>query len=178
MQLRDIVSPDILFRDYVYVSSTSRSFVEHFESYAADVAKDFDVKNKLVIDLGSNDGVLLKPFKSLGAKVLGIDPAIEIARKATQEGIETLPEFFTPDLAKDIVAKRGNAKIISANNVFAHIDDVKAVLEGADILLSGDGVFVAEFPYLVDFINKGLFDTVYHEHLSYYGVRQYFPIPK
>lgn len=169
-QLLDVVSPDILFGDYVYVSSTSPSFVAHFESYAEDLSSRFDLKGKLAIDLGSNDGILLKPLKGLGATVLGIDPARDIARKATKEGIETWPDFFSPDLAEKILKKKGQAKVITANNTFAHIDDSRGVVNGVKKLLSDDGVFVIEIPCLVDFLEKKLFDTIYHEHLSYFAL--------
>lgn len=170
LQLLDVVSADTLFGDYVYVSSTSPSFVSHFESYAEDLNNRFGVKGKLVIDLGSNDGILLKPLKELGANILGIDPAKDIAKKATKEGIETWPVFFSLIVADKILEKKGQAKVVTANNAFAHIDDSRGVIEGVKKLLSNDGVFIIEVPYLVDFLEKKLFDTIYHEHLSYFAV--------
>ncbi len=170
VQLLDVVSPDTLFGDYVYVSSTSPSFVAHFKSYAEELNSRFGIKGRLVVDLGSNDGILLKPLKKLGAVVLGIDPAKDIAKKATKEGIETWPDFFSPVLAEKILKKKGWAKIITANNTFAHIDDSKGVVNGVKKLLSDDGVFVIEVPYLIDFLEKKLFDTIYHEHLSYFAL--------
>lgn len=170
VQLLDVVSPDTLFGDYVYVSSTSPSFVSHFESYAEDLSRHFGIKGELAVDLGSNDGILLKPLKNLGAIVLGIDPAKEIAKKATKEGIETWPDFFSPVLAEKILKKKGRAKVITANNTFAHIDDSRGVVEGVRKLLLDDGIFVIEVPYLVDFLEKQLFDTIYHEHLSYFAL--------
>ncbi len=172
LQLSHVVSPKLLFSDYVYVSSTSPIFVAHFEEYAKSLHKRFKLSNKsLVIDLGSNDGVLLKPFKKLGVKVLGIDPAIEIAKKATKEGIETLPYFFNTKIAKKILKRYGPVDIVTANNVFAHIHDIDEIVEGVKILLKTDGVFVIEAPYLVDFIEKNYFDLIYHEHLSYFSVK-------
>lgn len=171
VQLLDVVSPDVLFSNYVYVSSTSPNFVSHFKLYAEDLNDRLgNLKGKLVIDLGSNDGILLKPLKKLGAVVLGIDPAKDISKKATKEGIETWPEFFSPVLADKILKKKGHAKIVTANNTFAHIDDSRGVVEGVRKLLSDDGVFVVEVPYLVDFLEKKLFDTIYHEHLSYFAL--------
>lgn len=172
LQLRDVVDPEILFRNYLYVSSTSPAFVAHFESFARSVIERLLVQpGSLVIDIGSNDGILLKPFKALGMRVLGIDPATEIARRAAADGIPTIPEFLSSPLADRIVAEYGKAAIITANNVFAHINDLEAVVASVKQLLAPNGVFIIEAPYLVDFIEKKLFDTVYHEHLSYLAIR-------
>lgn len=168
IQLIDIVSPDVLFKDYVYYSSTSEVFRKHFEDYAKEIFNIFVKKGELVVDIGSNDGILLKPFKELGARVLGVEPATEIANYVAQQGIETLSEYFTPDLARFIVKEYGNAKVITANNVFAHINDVDSVLEAVKILLAEDGVFVIEVPYLWKMIFNNTFDLIYHEHLSYF----------
>ncbi len=172
LQLGHVVSPEVLFKNYVYVSSTSKVFISHFEEFAKDVFKRFKLDSKsLVIDIGSNDGILLKPFKKLGAKVLGIEPAKEIAKVARKEGVDTVSEFFSVNLAKRIVNKQGKAKIITATNVFAHIDDLDEVINGLNELLDDDGVFIMEAPYLVDFLEKRYFDLVYHEHLSYWAVK-------
>lgn len=172
LQLSHVVHPDLLFRNYVYVSSTSPVFVKHFEDYAKSVWNNLKLKkNDLVIDIGSNDGILLKPFKDLGSKVLGVDPAVKIAREATKKGIETLPEYFNEAVAQQIVKKYGQAKVVTANNVFAHINDIDEVIRGVKKVLDDDGIFVTESPYLVVFLQNNLFDTVYHEHLSYYSVK-------
>lgn len=172
LQLSHVVSPDLLFRDYLYVSSTSPVFIKHFKDYAQSVFKKLSLKkNDLVVDVGSNDGILLKPLKQLGAKVLGIDPAVKIAKLATKNGIETLPHFFNQELAEKILKKYGPAKAITANNVFAHINDIDEVALAAKKLLADDGVFIIEVPYLVAFLQKNLFDTIYHEHLSYFSVK-------
>jgi len=171
VQLRDIVSAELLFKDYVYVSSTSPAFVSHFKSFAEAVVRRFHLGSRsLVIDIGSNDGILLRPFQELGMRVLGVDPAEKIAAAASARGIETLPHFFMPDVARDIAARHGRAAIITATNVFAHINDLDAVVEGVKALLETEGVFIVEAPYLVDFLEQNLFDTVYHEHLSYFSV--------
>jgi len=172
LQLGHVVSPKILFKDYVYVSSTSLVFVNHFKKFADEVFPRFSLNNKsLIIDIGSNDGILLKPFKTLGARVLGIEPAVHIANIAKKEGIDTIPEFFSVNLAKKIVKTKGKAKIVTATNVFAHIDDLDEVIKGVLILLEEDGVFIMEAPYLIDFIKKRYFDLVYHEHLSYWAIK-------
>lgn len=172
LQLGHVVSPKILFKDYVYVSSTSSVFVNHFKKFADAVFPRFSLNNNsLVVDIGSNDGILLKPFKMLGTGVLGIEPAVHIANIAKKEGIDTIPEFFSVNLAKKIVRTKGKAKIVTATNVFAHIDDLDEVIKGVKILLEDDGVFIMEAPYLVDFIEKRYFDLVYHEHLSYWAIK-------
>lgn len=172
LQLTHVVSPQLLFRDYVYVSSTSPVFIKHFANYAKDLIKRFKLdKKSLVIDIGSNDGILLKPLKNAGVKVLGVDPAVEIAKKASLSGIKTLPHFLNIKLAKNIVNKFGQADIVTANNAFAHIHNLDEIIESVKILTKEDSVFVLEFPYLIDFIQKNLFDTIYHEHLSYLSIR-------
>jgi SAM-dependent methyltransferase len=171
VQLLDVVDARVLFKNYVYVSGTSPSFVKHFLSYAQQVAERVQLKSDaLVVDVGSNDGTLLKAFKALGAKVLGIDPARDIAAAATVGGIETWPEFFDAGLARRIIVERGAAEVVTANNVFAHIDDLAGVAEGVRVLLAPDGVFVFEVSYLLDVVEKVLFDTIYHEHLDYHAV--------
>lgn len=170
-QLRVVIDPDALFRDYLYVSSTSSVFVEHFRKYVDDVLTDLSLpKMGLVVDIGSNDGILLSFFKARELRVLGVDPAHDIARKANEVGIKTLPEFFTGNLAKTIKQDYGDASIITANNVFAHVDDLAGMTCGIRELLAPDGVFVFEVSYLLDVIEKTLFDTIYHEHLSYHSV--------
>lgn len=172
LQLGHVVSPKTLFNDYVYVSSTSPVFVNHFKKFADEIIPRFSLnKSSLIIDIGSNDGILLKPFKNQGIKVLGIEPAAHIADTAKKDGINTIPEFFSVNLARKIVKTHGKAKIVTATNVFAHIDDLDEVIKGIKVLLEDDGVFVMEAPYLVDFIEKRYFDLVYHEHLSYWAIK-------
>lgn len=171
LTLGHVVSPVALFKDYVYVSSTSQVFINYFKAFAKEVYARFKLtKKSLVLDIGSNDGILLMPFKDLGTKVLGIEPAPKIAFLAQKEGVETITDFFSVPLAKKIVGKSGKVKVATATNVFAHIDDLDEVIKGLDILLDKDGVFVMEAPYLVDFLEKRYFDLVYHEHLSYWSI--------
>jgi SAM-dependent methyltransferase len=179
VQLTHVVDPDILFRDYVYVSSTSPLFVKHFEEYAQDVSETVGGMNgKLAVDIGSNDGILLRPFRDLGASVLGIDPATNIAKKATEDGVETWPEYFGEEMGTEIRNKKGAATSITANNVFAHIHDLNNILRGVRALLADDGVFVIETPDLIVLLRDRLFDTVYHEHLSYISIRPLIPFFK
>jgi SAM-dependent methyltransferase len=172
VQLLDVVDPRLLFENYVYVSGTSPVFVRHFDQYAADLIARFGLAaGSLAVDIGSNDGTLLAAFARGGMRVLGIDPAKEIARAATARGIETIADFFTPALAAAIRAERGPARMVTANNVFAHVDDLAGVARGVRDLLADDGLFAFEVSYLVDVTEKTLFDTIYHEHLAYHSVQ-------
>jgi hypothetical protein len=171
VQNLDVVNPEVLFRDYIYNTSGSNALVEHFRQYALDVLARYEVRpGSLVVEIGSNDGSLLKFFKARGLRVLGVDPAREIARKATEAGVETLPEFFSSKLASAIRKAHGGASIVCANNVFAHSDELADVARGIREVLADDGVFVFEVSYLVDIVDKYVFDTVYHEHVSYHSV--------
>lgn len=172
LQLSHVVNPEILFRHYVWVSSTSPVTVAHFEEYANSVFHKLKLKKgDFVVEMGSNDGVLLKPFKKLEAQVLGVDPARNVARRATREGIPSLPHFFGIKIAKEIAKKYGKAKVITANNVFAHINDLDEIVKAVLYLLDKEGAFIIEAPYNIDLLEKNLFDIVYHEHLSYISVR-------
>jgi SAM-dependent methyltransferase len=176
IQLRDVVNPTVLFSNYLYVSGTSPVFVAHFAEYAHTVVERLQLtKDSLVVDVGSNDGVLLSKFKDEGMSILGIDPAENLAQAATASGIPTIAAFFSPTVAEDIVAERGRASIITANNVFAHTDDIKIFVESVKTLLAPEGVFVFEVQYLKDLIEKNLFDMIYHEHLLYYHVTPLAP---
>lgn len=171
LQNLDVVNPDILFREYTYRTSVSLGLVEHFRKYAESVVSGLEIApGNLVVEIGSNDGSLLKAFKALGMEVQGIDPAREIALRATSEGIPTVPDFFTSKIAKQIREERGQASVFCANNVFAHIDDMNDILVGIRSLLKDDGVFVFEVSYIVDMIDNMVFDTIYHEHVSHHAL--------
>ena len=171
VQNLDIVNPDLLFRDYIFSTSNSANLVEHFRKYAADVSRDFQLaEGSLVVEIGSNDGTLLGFFKDKGMRVQGIDPALEIARIASESGIPTTADFFTSELSDSILREQGPAKLIVANNVYAHADQLADMTDGIAGLLDDDGVFVFEVSYLLDIIDKFVFDTVYHEHLSYHSI--------
>ncbi len=133
----DVINPEILYRNYLYQTSVSLGLVEHFRGYADEVVRLVKpAAGSLVIDIGSNDGSLLKFFKGHALRVLGVDPAQEIARGATEAGVETLPDFFTLDLARKIRRERGPATLITANNVFANIDGLVDVAAGIRELLA------------------------------------------
>lgn len=171
VQLAHVVSPEVMFKNYLYVPSTSTTMLAHFDSMARDSVKKSKIKKgDLVIDIGSNDGTLLKSFKKLSMGVLGIDPAENLTKKANQEGIRSICSLFTKELAESIVKKYGRAKIITATNVVAHVHDLHNFCKGIKVILEDDGLFIGEFPYLVDLIRKVEFDTIYQEHLSYFSL--------
>lgn len=171
LQNLDVVDPDILFRDYTYRTSVSLGLVEHFKHYARAMVEDLKIgEGSLVVEMGSNDGSLLKAFRNEGMQVQGVDPARDIALAATAEGIPTIPDFFTSQLAGRIRAERGSTALFCANNVFAHIDDMSDVVKGIRLLLADDGVFVFEVSYIVDMIDNMVFDTIYHEHVSHHAL--------
>ena len=172
VQLLDIIDPKFLYSDYTYSSGNSSGLVQHFKEYADKIVNKYKPKkNSLVIDVGSNDGTLLHFFKNYRLKVLGVDPAKEIAEKATLNGIKTLPEFMNMELSQSIKKEHGLAKIITANNAFAHMDDLSGMLESIKALLSDDGIFVFEASYLLDVIQKILLGTIFHEHHSYHSLK-------
>ena len=158
-QLREILDPKVLFENYVYVSGTSKSFIRHFEKYANHVTSRYKLKkNSLIVEIGSNDGTLLKFFKDKKHRVIGIDPAKSIAKVANKEGIKTIPSFFNEKVSKEILSQEGPANIIIANNVYAHVDDLKSLTISIRDLLHKNGVFIFEVSYLIDVYKKTLFD--------------------
>ena len=179
LQLLDVVRPESIYGDYLYETSSSLGLVEHFDGYAQEVVDRIaPPPGSLVVDVGSNDGSLLRSFRARGLSILGIDPASEIAHRATESGIETLPEFFSVELARRIRDERGAATIITANNVVANIDDLDEVARAVRELLAPDGVFVFESFYLGDLVRNMVFDFFYHEHLSAFAVmplERFFP---
>lgn len=172
VQLLDVIDSDRLWDDYTYHSGQTKGIIEHFEEVAEQTIRQHQPPaGSLVIDVGSNDGSLLRPFKNRGYRVLGIDPAREIARKATESGIETLPELMSADLARKIREKYGPASVITAFNVFAHADDLNDMAESIRTMLAPDGVFLFEAQYLVDIVDKMLLGTFFHEHMSHHSLK-------
>jgi hypothetical protein len=170
VQLLDIVDKEYLFKNYFYMTSASKPIVEHFKKYAQDVFQEFLQKDdSFVVEIGSNDGSLLKEFKKLGASILGIEPATNLSELANQSNITTKNTFFSSQVSKEIIKTR-HASVVIANNVIAHIEDLQDLMSGIKILIGNHGVFIFEVPYLVDLIKNLEFDTVYHEHLSYFSI--------
>jgi len=167
VQLLEVVPPEILFKEYIYVSSTSDELRKHFELLVNDAMEKFKLSdNSLVVEFASNNGTLLKSFKKFTVRVLGVEPAENIAPIAEASGIETINDFFSQEVAKKIVDSKGRASMIIGTNVFAHIDNLEEVMKSFQILLD-DGVVIIESPYLVDLLEKVEYDTIYHEHVSY-----------
>jgi SAM-dependent methyltransferase len=170
-QLLDVVDKKEMFSNYIYFSSGMPKLSDHFRLYAEDIMKRFLKHGDFVVELASNDGILLKFFQDAGYKVLGIDPAENVVKIAEKIGVHTLVDFFSQNLAKKVATEYGQAKVIMANNVVAHIDDHHDLAKGLGELLAEDGVFVFEAPYLVDMFNNLTYDTIYHEHLSLLSIR-------
>lgn len=172
VQLLDVIDPEKLWDDYTYHSGQTKGIVDHFEDVAENLISRYKPHpGSLVVDVGSNDGSLLRSFKRRGYRVLGIDPAREIARKATESGIQTLPELLTTDLADRIRLKHGPAAVVTAFNVFAHADDMNGMAESIRRMLAPDGVFQFEAQYLLDILDKMLLGTIFHEHMSHHSLK-------
>lgn len=171
VQITETVPPEQLFRDYPYFSSVSDAMLRHAEEL---VEKMIDsrrlTERSRVVELASNDGYLLQYYQRRAIPVLGIDPAANVARVAIERGVPTLVEFFSLGLAKRLRNRGQLADVIHANNVLAHVADLKGFVAGIGMLLKEDGVAVIEVPYLKDLIDRCEFDTIYHEHLCYYSL--------
>lgn len=171
IQLTHSVPAHLMFDEYLYVSSTTQTFRTHFAEYAGDVRKRLSGKDKpLAVDIGSNDGLLVSCFDKAGMRGVGVEPAKNLAGDANKRGITTLNRYFGEETVREIAANYGKADAISANNVFAHIDDIQSVARNVRELLADDGFFVIEFAYLVTMLEKMFFDMIYHEHVCYIGV--------
>lgn len=173
-QILDAVDPNILFRNYTYVTSVSLGLIEHFRGVSEKLMSKFPMgPESQVFEIGCNDGTLLRFFKDKGIRVLGVDPAVEIARKTTESGIEVIPDFFSTAIAERILKSHGKADLFIANNVFAHADNLGDIVDGIRMLLKPEGVFVFEVSYMVDIVDKMIFDTIFHEHLSFHAIRPF-----
>ena len=171
VQLSISVAPELLFRDYVYLSSVSNAFVAHARGLVERVIeKRLWAENAFAVEIASNDGYLLQHYSDHGVKVLGIEPARNIARIARERGIDTIEEFFGRDLAVRLAAEGRRADVVHANNVLAHVPDLNGVLAGIRVLLKDDGEAIIEVPSLCDMIDRLEFDTIYHEHVFYFSL--------
>ena len=170
--LVDVVDPQILFPNSTEFTSISLGLVSHLEEFANTTIADVSpAQGSLVVDIGSNDGTLLRFYQDRGMRVQGVDAALGIAANANEAGVPTIPGFFGLDVAKRITQESGKASIVSANRVLANIDDMTDVALGIKELLAPDGVFFFETGYSVDIFEKKLLDTIYHEHLGYDAAR-------
>ncbi len=171
VQLEEFETPEQIFSDYAYFSSYSESWLKHAEEYTRLMMERFSYsKDSQVVEVASNDGYLLQYFKEAGIPVLGIEPAANVAEVAQAKGIPTIADFFGVKLVQDILARVGRADLIIGNNVLAHVPDLHDFIGGLKILLKPDGVITAEFPHLLRLIQENQFDTIYHEHFSYFSL--------
>jgi SAM-dependent methyltransferase len=169
VQVGELGDPELQYREYIYTTSLSTGLAEHFARYGAAVIERYGLRrDDLVVELGSNDGTLLRVFAEAGMRVHGVDPAVRIAHEATQRGIPTSPEFFGSLLADQLRDDNGPARAIIANNMIANVRDLGDFVQGVGALLAPDGVFIFETQYGPDVIDGVLLDTVYHEHISYF----------
>ncbi len=170
-QLRETVDPEVLFRDYVYFSSFSDTMLRHAREEADEIASAERLgPGSLVVEIASNDGYLLRNFVERGIPVLGIEPARNVAAVATERGVPTLCEFFSRDLAARLAAEGRRADVVLANNVLAHVPDIRGMAEGMAALLADHGLGAVEFPYVGDMLAALEFDTIYHEHVFYFSL--------
>ena len=171
VQVPEFETPNEIFSDYAYFSSYSKSWLKHAEKYAdMIIKKNHLTKNSLVIEIASNDGYLLQFFKKREIQILGIEPAANVAKVAIDNGIKTLIEFFGEKLAKKISNENTKADLIIGNNVLAHVPNINDFIKGMSILLKSEGTINMEFPHLLQLIKNKQFDTIYHEHFSYFSL--------
>ena len=172
VQLDTVVDPKVLFGHYLYTPAANTQLVAHFQHAAEELIERYEMQpGDLVIDIGSNDGTLLRFFKQRGMRVIGIEPARNLAIPTAQSGIPTFNEYFGPTVVRHILADYGQAKLILATNSFAHINNIHAVVQGVSQLLQANGLFVVEAPGLLEDIERGNPDHIYHEHLSFLSVQ-------
>jgi dTDP-4-dehydrorhamnose reductase/SAM-dependent methyltransferase len=179
-QLSVVINPSKMFSYYTYRSSINGGYVRHCNKMAQDLKDRYDLNSdSFVIDIAGNDGALLKEFKNVfNPKVLNVDPATNLTAIAEQQGITSLAKFWGNETSIEVINKYGKADIITATNVFAHVDNIEDFLKSAKSTLSDKGVLVIEFPYLVDFINNKEYDTTYFEHLSYVSITPIYNLCK
>jgi 2-polyprenyl-3-methyl-5-hydroxy-6-metoxy-1,4-benzoquinol methylase len=173
IQLNYVVPPEILYcDDYPYESSTTSAGRRHWGEFARTTTRALNLAaNDLVVDIGSNVGVLLQMFREQGTRVLGVDPAANIAEIANRNGIETVAAFFNAETARQIVAAKGKASVITGTNVFAHVGDLHDLMQAVATLLAERGTFIIEAPYFLELLHSLEYDTIYHEHLSYLSLK-------
>ncbi|MEW5802913.1 MAG: class I SAM-dependent methyltransferase [bacterium] len=170
VQLEEFESPENIFRDYAYFSSYSDTWLKHAKDYTERMIQRFGLNRaQLVVELASNDGYLLQYFRNKGINVLGVEPAVNAARVAEEKGIPTVTAFFGVEAARELTVKGKQADLLVGNNVLAHVPDLNDFVEGMSILLKPRGVITMEFPHLMRLMAGKQFDTIYHEHFSYFS---------
>ena len=171
VQVDDVVPPDAIFSDYAYFSSNSRTWLDHCRAYAETARQRFDLTpQSQVVEIASNDGYLLKYFVAADIPVLGVEPAANVAKVAEAAGIPTRVAFFGRDLAQQLHSEGFSADLLIGNNVLAHVPDLNDFVAGLALLMKDDGILTMEFPHLLRLIEDVQFDTIYHEHYSYFSL--------
>ncbi len=171
VQLEEVETPQNIFTNYVYFSSYSKSFLDHAKNYVDMAIDRFHLnKNNFVVEIASNDGYLLQFFKEKNIPLLGIEPAKNIAKIAEEKGINTVNEFFGKEFAVELIKKYGKADLIICNNVIAHVPKINDFVNGLKILMSENGIITIEFPHLMELVDHNQWDTIYHEHFSYFSL--------
>jgi SAM-dependent methyltransferase len=170
-QIREFARPDELFTEYAYFSSFSQSWVDHARAYAESMIEGLALgPDSLVVEVASNDGYLLRHFRDRGIEVLGVEPAANVAAVAVEQGIPTLVRFFGVEVAGELVAAGRRADLIAANNVLAQVPDLHDFVAGMATLLAPGGLLTIEFPHVLRLLERNQFDTIYHEHFSYFAL--------
>ena len=170
VQLQEYESPENIFGDYAYFSSYSETWLKHAKEYAEEMIRLFQIgRNSLVVEIASNDGYLLQYFTERGIPVLGIEPARNVAEVAKQKGVPTEVVFFGTQTAKRLASEGKSADLLLGNNVLAHVPDLNDFVKGLRILLKPQGIITMEFPHLMRLMEETQFDTIYHEHFSYFS---------
>jgi hypothetical protein len=170
VQIKETVFKEILFKSYVWVTGTSKTTRNFSEEFFKSVQKHVKTKDIFAVEVASNDGTFLKPFKNAGHRVLGVDPAQNIAQIANNNGIPTISDFFGINIGKSIISKYGKANIVFARNVVPHSADLHEVIGGIECCLRDDGVGAIEFHYAQAILDESQYDSIYHEHLSYFSL--------
>lgn len=171
VQLEEFETPEQIFGDYAYFSSYSESWLKHAQDYTEQMIARFNLGSQhQIVEIASNDGYLLQYFKEAGIPILGIEPAVNVAKAAQQKGIPTLVAFFGQQTARKLVGEGEQADLLIGNNVLAHVPDLLDFVSGLKILLKPQGVITLEFPHLLRLIRENQFDTIYHEHFSYFSL--------
>jgi SAM-dependent methyltransferase len=170
VQLQEFVAPEEIFGDYLYFASYSDTWLAHAKRYTEDMVRRFAIDEKsLVVELASNDGYLLQYFVEKKVPVLGVEPAANVAAVAAKKGVPSLVKFFSSQTARELFAEGKRADLLLGNNVLAHVPKLNDFVEGMKILLKPTGVITMEFPHLMRLMEENQFDTIYHEHFSYFS---------
>jgi len=171
VQLQEYVSPEAIFREYAYFSSYSRAWLDHARQYVESIVRRLKLdQTSFVVELASNDGYLLTNFVDRGIPVLGIEPAANVAQVAIEKGVPTRCAFFGRELADQLATESQAADLIIGNNVLAQVPDLRSFVDGMRRILKPDGVITLEFPHLLRLMDENQFDTIYHEHFSYFSL--------